>query len=112
METIPRITGTVTVSGSNNRLGTTNSGSVYGQMVVNGGLAGQLVGGANLPLGELSGSTGGGLCGHAVNTDTVNPGIRGWILNTSSFTSGILLTTRRAMLKPAIRMAPQTIWWP
>lgn len=82
--------GTVTVAGSNNRLGNTNSGSVYAKWVINGGLAAQLVGGGTYEMGELSSTTTGGcLCGHAVNT---TPSIQEWVvgfLNTSTTYLGI-----------------------
>lgn len=83
-------TGTLTVSGSNNRLGNTNSGSVYARFVVNGALQAQLIGGGTYELGELSSTTtGGGLVGHAVNT---TPSIQEFVvgfLNTSSIYQGI-----------------------
>jgi autotransporter-associated beta strand protein len=81
--------GIVTVAGSNNRLGNTNSGSIYAKWVINGGLAAQLVGGGTYEMGELSGSTGGCLCGHAVNS---TPSIQEWVvgfLNTSTSYLGI-----------------------
>ncbi len=81
--------GTVTVAGSNNRLGNTNSGSVYAKWVINGGLAAQLVGGGTYEMGELSGSTGGCLCGHAVNS---TPSIQEWVvgfMNTTTTYLGI-----------------------
>jgi autotransporter-associated beta strand protein len=81
--------GTVTVAGSNNRLGNTNSGSVYAKWVINGGLAAQLIGGGTYEMGDLSGSTGGCLCGHAVNT---TPSFQEFVvgfLNTSTIYLGI-----------------------
>jgi autotransporter-associated beta strand protein len=83
--------GTITVLGGNNRLGNTNSGSAAARWVINGGLAGQLVGGGTYQLGELSGSTGGCLCGHAVNT---TPSFQEFVvgaLNTSSTYNGVLV---------------------
>ncbi|HLX94105.1 MAG TPA: autotransporter-associated beta strand repeat-containing protein [Verrucomicrobiae bacterium] len=84
-------TGTVIVAGSNNRLGFTNSGSIYAKFVVNGGLAGQLVGGGTYYMGELSGSSGGGLCGHAVNTTPSYQEFSVGYLNTSSTFLGIFV---------------------
>jgi autotransporter-associated beta strand protein len=83
--------GTITVQGSNNRLGNTNSGSAVAKWVVNGGLAAQLIGGGSYQMGELSGSSGGCLCGHAVNT---TPSFQEFIigaLNTSTTYNGILV---------------------
>ncbi len=83
--------GIITVAGSNNRLGNTNSGSASARWVINGGLAAQLIGGGSYQLGELSGSTGGCLCGHAVNT---TPSIQEFVvgaLNTTTTYNGVLV---------------------
>ena len=83
--------GTVTVIGSNNRLGKSASGSALARWVVNGALQAQFLGGTNYYLGELSSTgTGGSLVGHAVNP---NPAIQNFVvgaLNTSSTFSGII----------------------
>jgi autotransporter-associated beta strand protein len=82
--------GTVTVTGGNNRLGNTNSGSIYAKWVINGGLAAQLVGGGTYEMGELSGGSG-CLCGHAVNsTPSIQEFVVGF-LNTSSTFNGIMV---------------------
>jgi autotransporter-associated beta strand protein len=83
--------GTVIVSGSNNRLGSSLSGSAAAKWVVNGGLAAQVTDGTNYYMGELSGSSGGGLCGHAGN---LAPAIQNFVvgqLNTSSTFAGIIV---------------------
>jgi autotransporter-associated beta strand protein len=83
--------GIMTVSGSNNRLGNTNSGSALARWVVNGALQAQLVGGGTYYLGELSSTaTTGGLCGHAGN---LTPAVQNFVvgaLNTSSTYSGCM----------------------
>jgi autotransporter-associated beta strand protein len=84
-------TGTVIVTGSNNRLGTSQAGSASAKWVVNGGFAANVTDGTNYYLGELSGSTGGGLCGHAGN---LAPAIQNFVvgqLNTSSTFAGIIV---------------------
>ena len=82
--------GTVIVNGSNNRLGTSASGSAQARWVVNGALQAQLVGGGTYQLGELSGSSDGGLCGHAANTTSGTQNFVVGALNTSSTYSGII----------------------
>ena len=88
-------TGTVIVGGvtsdSNNRLGTSLSGSALAKWVVNGALQAQFVGGTNYYLGELSGNASGGLCGHAGNTDIAIQNFIVGALNTSSLYAGIIV---------------------
>jgi autotransporter-associated beta strand protein len=84
--------GTVTVTGSNNRLGTGASGSALARWVVNGALQAQFVGGATYYLGELSSTaTSGGLCGHAGNFDIAIQNFEVGALNTSSLYAGIIV---------------------
>jgi autotransporter-associated beta strand protein len=83
--------GTVTVTGSNNRLGSSLSGSALAKWVINGALSAQVVDGTNYSLGELSGSSSGGLSGHAGN---LAPAIQNFVvgqLNTSSTYAGIIV---------------------
>jgi autotransporter-associated beta strand protein len=88
-------TGTVIVGGvtsdSNNRLGTSLSGSALAKWVVNGALQAQFVGGTNYLLGELSGNASGGLSGHAGNTDIAIQNFIVGQLNTSSLYAGIIV---------------------
>ena len=83
--------GTVNVTGSNNRLGKSFSGSALAKWVVNGALQAQLVGGTNYYLGELSSTgTGGSLVGHAGNPSSAIQNFVVGALNTSSTFSGII----------------------
>ena len=84
--------GTVTVTGSNNRLGTPTSGSALARWIVNGALQANFIGGGTYYLGELSSTvTSGSLCGHAAN---FSPAIQNFVvggLNTSTIFSGIIV---------------------
>ena len=84
--------GTVTVTGSNNRLGTPASGSALARWIVNGALQANFIGGGTYYLGELSSTvTSGSLCGHAAN---FSPAIQNFVvggLNTSTVFSGIIV---------------------
>ena len=83
--------GTVTVTGANNRLGTSLSGSALAKWVINGALSAQFVGGATYQLGELSSTvTTGSLNGHAGNLTPAIQNFEVGALNTSSTFSGIL----------------------
>jgi autotransporter-associated beta strand protein len=79
-------TGTVTVTGSNTRLGATTASSAAAAWVINGNLQTDVVGGGSFGFGALSGS--GGISGHALNPSLAISTLHVGALNTSTTFSG------------------------
>ncbi|TAE92525.1 MAG: hypothetical protein EAZ81_02730, partial [Verrucomicrobia bacterium] len=82
--------GTVTVTGSNVRLGSTTASSTSQKWVVNGNLQLDVAGTNTFHIGELSGSSSGGISGHATNAASAVSTLSVGALNTNSVFSGII----------------------